>query len=117
MTSHAAASEGLPGVLGLVFFAFPLHPAARPGTSRADHLEMVDIPMLFLQGTRDTLSEVELIKPVVGKLGDRATLHLIEEADHSFHVLKRSGRTDDEVLREVAATVSKWTSKVIDGRR
>jgi uncharacterized protein len=117
MTSHAAVSGGLPGLLGLVFFAFPLHPAERPGTSRADHLATVEIPMLFLQGTRDTLSEVELIEPVVGHLGARAALHLIEGADHGFHVLKRSGRTNDEVLEEVATTVTDWTTSVSDSGR
>jgi len=117
MTSNAAASAGLPPVLGLVFFAFPLHPANRPGTSRADHLAKVPTPMLFLQGTRDALSDLELLRPVIDRLGSRATLHLLEGADHGFHVLKRSGRTDPEVLAEVAGTVRAWTSQVAEGTR
>jgi uncharacterized protein len=108
MTSEAAAQHPLDGVRGLVFFGFPLHPPNRPGTKRADHLLKVTIPMLFLQGARDTLADLKLLRPVSAKLGSRATLHVIEKADHSFHVLKSSGRSDAEVLRELAQTAASW---------
>ena len=102
MTSQAAAEHPLEGARGLVFFGFPLHPPNRPETKRADHLARVTLPMLFLQGTRDTLADLKLLRPVCAKLGSRATLRVIETADHSFHVLKSSGRNDAEVLRELA---------------
>lgn len=108
MTSNAASAEPLPGVRGLIFFGFPLHPAGKPGTVRGDHLAGVDIPMLFLQGTRDKLADLELLRPIVDDLGERATLHIVDGADHGFHVLKRSGRTDDEVLDELADTSADW---------
>lgn len=108
MTSRAAATAALAGVAGLVFLGFPLHPAGQPGVSRADHLARVDLPMLFLQGTRDTLADLTLLKPVVERLGERATLRVIEHADHMFHVLKRSGRTDEQVLDELAIAVAEW---------
>src|SRR5579863_101506 len=101
MTSQAQAVAPLPRVRGLAFVGFPLHPAGKPSTDRADHLAKVDIPMLFLQGTRDTLAEAELIAPAVQRLAPRATLHLVDGADHSFHVLARSGRNDREVLGEI----------------
>ncbi len=112
MTSQAAAQQPLDGVRGLVFFGFPLHPPNRPGTKRADHLAKVTVPMLFLQGTRDTLADLKLLRPVCAKLGSRATLHVIEKADHSFHVLKSSGRSDAEVLRELAETVVSWAERI-----
>src|SRR5437870_5917308 len=108
MTSQAAAQHPLDGVEGLVFFGFPLHPPKRPGTKRADHLAKVTIPTLFLQGTRDTLADLKLLRPICTKLGARATLHIIETADHSFHVLKSSGRTDADVLQELAETTVSW---------
>src|SRR5881296_2441646 len=108
MTSQAAARHPLNGVRGLVFFGFPLHPPNRPGTKRGDHLAKVTAPMLFLQGTRDTLADLKLLRPVCAKLGPRVTLHIIETADHSFHVLKKSGRSDAEVLRELAETTVLW---------
>jgi predicted alpha/beta-hydrolase family hydrolase len=108
MTSRAAAAAPLPGVAGLVFLGFPLHPAGQPGVSRADHLSRVELPMLFLQGTRDTLADLALLAPVVERLGERATLSVIEHADHSFHVLKRSGRTDEQVLDELAIAMAEW---------
>jgi len=108
MTSRAAADEPLTGVSGLVFLGFPLHPAGRPAVSRADHLDQVNLPMLFLQGTRDTLADLSLLRPVVERLGKRATLHVIEGADHMFHVLKRSGRTDEQVLDELADATAEW---------
>ena len=112
MTSQAAAEHPLDGVRGLVFFGFPLHPPNRPGTKRADHLARVTMPMLFLQGTRDALADLKLLRPLCAKLGSRATLHIIETADHSFHGLKRSGRSDAEVLRELAETAASWAEGI-----
>src|SRR5713226_8398202 len=112
MTSQAAAQHPLDGVRGLVFFGFPLHPPSRPGTKRADHLAKVTTPMLFLQGTRDTLADLSLLRPVCAKLGSRATLHVIETADHSFHMLKKSGRSDAEVLQELAETTASWAERI-----
>jgi len=112
MASQAAAQNLLDGVRGLVFFGFPLHPPNRPGTKRADHLAKVPQPMLFLQGTRDTLADLELLRPICAKLVPRATLHIIESADHSFHVLKSSKRTDAEVLRELAETAASWAERL-----
>src|SRR2546422_1537939 len=112
MTSQAAAQRPLDGVRGLVFFGFPLHPPNQPGTKRADHLAKVAMPMLFLQGTRDTFADLELWRPVCTKLGSRATLHVIETADHSFHVLKKSGRGDPEVLRELAEEAASWAEGI-----
>ena len=112
MTSQAAAQRPLHGVRGLVFFGFPLYPPKRPGTKRADHLAKVTIPMLFLQGTRDTLADLKLLRPVCAKLGSRATLRVIEAADHSFHVLKSSGRNDADVLRELAETAASWAEGI-----
>ena len=114
MTSQAAAQGLLEQVRGLVFFGFPLHPPNRPGTKRAEHLAKVSLPMLFLQGTRDTLADLTLLRPLCEKLGTRATLHIIPEADHSFHVLKRSGKTDDEVMKELAQTTVTWADKQKD---
>ncbi len=111
MTSQAAAQRPLDGVRGLVFFSFPLHPPNQPGTKRADHLAKVAMPMLFLQGTRDTFADLQLLRPVCTKLGSRATLHVIETADHSFHVPKKSGRTDPEVLRELAEKAASWAEE------
>ncbi len=108
MTTRAAAVEPLPGVMGFVLVGFPLHPAGQPATSRSQHLEQVPLPMLFLQGTRDTLADLDLMRGVCAGLGSRATLRVIEGADHGFHVLKRSGRTDAEVLDELAAAVPAW---------
>lgn len=112
MTSTAQAHAPLDGVRGLVFLGFPLHPAGRPGTTRAAHLERVTVPMLFLQGTRDSLAVLDLMRPVCDDLGARATLHVVDGADHSFAVLKRSGRTNAEVLTELAATTSAWTARL-----
>jgi uncharacterized protein len=111
MTSTAASEEALPGVRGLVFFGFPLHPPGKPATVRGDHLAGVGVPMLFLQGTRDKLAELDLLRPICGGLGDRATLHVVDGADHGFHVLKRSGRSDGEVLDELAVTAREWMLK------
>jgi uncharacterized protein len=111
MTSTAAAQHPLEGVRGLVFFGFPLHPPDRPGTKRGDHLVDVKLPMLFLQGTRDTFADLKLLRPICAKLGPTATLHVIEGADHSFHVLKSSGKTDAEVLQELVETTATWAQK------
>jgi len=104
MTSLAASKEPLPGVKGIVFFGFPLHPAGSPAVERGEHLAAVSNPMLFLQGTRDKLADLDLLGPVVERLGARASLHVVEGADHGFDVLKRSGRTSAEVLEELART-------------
>jgi len=112
MTSQAAAQHLLGGVRGLVFFGFPLHPPNRTGTKRADHLGKVSIPMLFLQGTRDALADLKLLRPICAKLGTRTRLHAIEKADHSFHVLKSSGRSDAEVLQELADTTACWADGI-----
>jgi len=112
MTSHAAAEGRLEGVRGLVFFGFPLHPPKAPGTKRADHLPKVPMHMLFLQGTRDELADLKLLRPICAKLGSRATLHIIESADHSFHVLKRSGTDDATVMKHLAETVASWADKL-----
>ena len=112
MTSQAAAEGLLEGVAGLVFFGFPLHPPNRPGTKRADHLAKVTLPMLFLQGTRDAFAGLELLRPTLAKLGSRATLHVIDGADHSFHVPKRSGKTDTDILAELAETTSSWSDNL-----
>lgn len=108
MTSLAASEGALEGVRGLAFIGFPLHLAGNPQTSRAAHLRHVEIPMLFLQGTRDTLANLEMLAPIVETL-PRATLHVVDGANHGFSVLKRSGRTDHEVLEELALTISEWT--------
>lgn len=108
MTSQAQAAASLPDVRGLAFIGFPLHPAGKPSVDRADHLARVDIPMLFLQGSRDGLAEVALIEGVVKHLGQRAALHLVDGADHSFHVLVRSGRNDGEVMNEILDAFAAW---------
>jgi predicted alpha/beta-hydrolase family hydrolase len=108
MTSQAQAALPLPGVGGLAFAGFPLHPAGKPSTDRAGHLSKIEIPMLFLQGTRDSLAEVPLIEGVVKRLGPLARLHLVDGADHSFHVLARSGRNDREVMGEILDAFAGW---------
>lgn len=112
MTSLAASEAPLPGVRGIAFVGFPLHPAGRPSTERADHLFSLTTPMLFMQGTRDKLAELELLEPICAKLGDAARLSIVEGADHGFHVLKRSGRTDDDVLDELARTLAKFAQEI-----
>ena len=108
MTSQAQAKAALEGVRGLVFFAFPLHPAGKPGTDRADHLEAVTVPMLFLQGTNDALAGLDLLRPVVEGLGVRGALVLADDADHSFHVPARTGRKDADVLNDLLARTVAW---------
>jgi predicted alpha/beta-hydrolase family hydrolase len=113
MTSGAQAAEPRDDVLGLVFLGFPLHPAGKPGRERAEHLADVDIPMLFLSGTRDALAELDHLEPVIKSLGKRATLKLFDPADHSFHVPAKSGRKDAEVLKEILDEFARWVDKVI----
>jgi predicted alpha/beta-hydrolase family hydrolase len=110
MTSRAVAAERPAGLRGLVFFGFPLHPAGRPGVDRADHLSAVRLPMLFLQGDRDALSNLDLLRPVCAALGGQATLRVVAGADHGFHVLKRSERDDAEVLDELADRTVAWAA-------
>lgn len=108
MTSQAQAAKRLTKVRGLAFLGFPLHAPNKPSTQRAEHLRQVDVPLLFLQGTRDKLADLSLLEPIVSDLGGRATLRRIEGADHGFHVLKRSGRSDDEALRELVDCLADW---------
>ncbi|MFN2400706.1 MAG: alpha/beta family hydrolase [Gemmatimonadaceae bacterium] len=108
MTSQAVSKKPLPGLQGLIFLGFPLHPPGRPGTERADHLAAVGIPMLFLQGTRDELADLTLLRAVCDRLGKNATLHVVDGADHSFKVLKRTGRSEPDILRELSRAVSRW---------
>jgi predicted alpha/beta-hydrolase family hydrolase len=110
MTSHAAAEGRLDRMRGIVFFGFPLHGAGKPGRARADHLREVRQPLLFLQGTRDALADLELLRPVCDELGARAQLHVVEGADHGFHVLKRSGRSDEQVIEELADRTSAFAA-------
>ncbi len=108
MTSLAAAQAGLDGVRGLIYFGFPLHAAGRPSADRAEHLARIHIPMLFLQGSRDTLAELKLLKPLCAKLGKGAELFILEGGDHSFHMSKSAGRSDEEVLDVVVQKVVQW---------
>jgi uncharacterized protein len=112
MTSQAQAIEPLPGVKGLAFLGFPLHPAGKPSVERAKHLSDVKIPMLFLQGTRDELAKLDLLQPVIDGLGARATLKLLQDADHSFHVPARTGRKDPEVRAEMLDALATWMERV-----
>jgi len=111
MTSTAQSEQPIDGVKGLVFFSFPLHPAGAPDTKRAEHLAAVKIPMLFLSGTRDALGELRLLEPAVKGLGKNATLHLLDTADHSFKILKRSRTSDEDVIAEAARIVSEWSAR------
>jgi len=113
MTSQAAAAGLLPEIRGIVFYGFPLHPPKQPGTKRADHLAQVEVPMLFLQGTRDPLAPLESIRAVCKKLARRATLLVIEGADHSFHVPKSTGKSDAEILRHLAQSTAAWMQKLL----
>ena len=111
MTSQSQALQPLPGVRGLAFLGFPLHPAGKPGVDRADHLTDVRIPMLFVSGSRDALAELDLLKPVVSELGDRATLHVVEHADHSFKVAAKSGRSGVEAEAEALDVLANWMAR------
>ena len=112
MTSQAQAKAPLGGVRGLAFFGFPLHPAGQPSRERAEHLAAVNIPMLFIQGTRDKLAELDLLNPVVADLGALAKLHLVQDADHSFHVPARSGRNDRAVMAEILDALVAWIAGI-----
>lgn len=113
MTSQAQAQAPLPVVRGLAFFGFPLHPPGRPSTERGAHLDGVACPMLFLQGTRDELADVDLLRSVTGRLGAGTTLALVDDADHAFHVRKSSGRNDPEVLDLLLDTTARWIDAVL----
>lgn len=108
MTSQAQADSPLPGVRGLAFLGFPLHPAGKPGIERAEHLARIEVPMLFISGDRDALAELDLLKPVVAGLGERASLHLVDHADHSFKVAAKSGRTPAEAEGEALDALANW---------
>ena len=112
MTSGAQAHEPLPGVRGLVFLGFPLHPPGRPGDERAAHLGDVHIPMMFLQGTRDDFADLKLLTPVVSRLGTRATLHLVQDGDHSFKPLKRTGKTSADVMSDLVDAIAGWVARL-----
>jgi predicted alpha/beta-hydrolase family hydrolase len=116
MTSLAQAEAPLEGVRGLVFFSFPLHPAGKPGTERAEHLSNVSVPMLFLSGTRDDLAELNLLRPVCERLGEKATLYLLETADHGFAVQKRSRPSAEDVFVEMARVLHAWISDTVDSK-
>jgi uncharacterized protein len=113
MSSQAQAEHPLPGVRGLVFLGFPLHPAGRPETTRAAHLVKVTIPMLFLQGTRDELATLSLLEPLIEQLRPRATLHLLQDADHSFHVPAKTGRKDPDVRAGALRTMTDWIDTIL----
>lgn len=117
MTSQAQAASPLPGVHGLVFLGFPLHPAGRPASERGKHLFAVQVPMLFIQGTRDALADLRLLQDLTHQLGPRATLRLIQDADHSFHVPARTGRKDPEVLAEALGAFAAWSERIIIQQR
>jgi uncharacterized protein len=112
MTSTAASEAPLKNVHGIVFFSFPLHSPGEPDTKRAEHLSAVTVPMLFLSGTRDELADLSLLQPVCKKLGKRATLHLLDTADHGFKVLKKSRKSEEDVFVEMARVVEEWASKL-----
>lgn len=113
MTSQAQAQEALPGVRGLVFLGFPLHAPRRTTVSRATHLDRVTVPMLFIQGTRDELADLDLMRGVCSSLGSRATLHIVESGDHSFKVLKRSGRDNESVMNDIRDTIARFMRSVL----
>jgi len=114
MTSLTYSQAPLSGVKGLIFLGFPLHPAGKPDTARAEHLSLVDAPMLFLQGPRDSLATPKLLVPIVKRLGKLATLHMVDGADHGFKVLKSSGRSEADVVQELAGVAATWMSRLID---
>jgi len=113
MTSLAAAKEPLDGIRGLIFFGFPLHAAGKPSTERGKHLAEISLPMLFLQGSRDMLADLKLLKPLCQRLGKRAELFVVDGGDHSVHMLKSSGRSDDTVLDQIVDEVAAWLSRLI----
>lgn len=114
MTSRSHAAQALPDLRGIAFLGFPLHPPEQPAIERAEHLAAAAGPLLFLQGTRDDLADLSLLRPVIKKLGSRAKLHIVEGADHGFDVLVRSGRTHDQVIDELARTITEWIDAILD---
>ncbi|HEX7337605.1 MAG TPA: alpha/beta family hydrolase [Gemmatimonadales bacterium] len=116
MTSAAAARGLLPAVKGLAFLGFPLHPPGQPGTERADHLDQVHVPMLFLQGTRDPFARLDLLEPVCRRLGPRSALHLVQGGDHSFAVPRSTGRSPADVVEELAHTLAQWARSLVSGK-
>jgi predicted alpha/beta-hydrolase family hydrolase len=112
MTSTASSESPIDGVRGLVLFSFPLHQPGKPETKRAEHLGAVTVPMLFLSGTRDEMADPALLQSVCKKLGKRATLHPLDTADHGFHILKRSRKSEEDVFVEMARVVREWASKL-----
>ena len=112
MTSTAESQEHLPDVKGIVFFGFPLHPPGKPTSERAEHLFKVSLPMLFLQGTRDSLADLKLLIPICKKLGEKAHLHIIEDANHSFNMPKGSAKNNDKVIKELGSKVKEWADKL-----
>lgn len=112
MTTTAASEEPLENVVGIVLFSFPLHMPGKPDTNRAEHLSNVTVPILFLSGTRDTLAELGLLQPVVKKLGKQATLHLLDTADHSYKILKKTRKSDEDVFAEMARVTKDWAAKI-----
>lgn len=113
MTSQAQAIEPLEGVLGLAFLGFPLHPSGKPSAARAEHLPKIRIPMLFVQGTRDKLADPALLAGVTKGLGRNASVHMVDQADHAFHVPARSGRTDSDVVAEIADAFAAWIARIL----
>jgi predicted alpha/beta-hydrolase family hydrolase len=113
MTSSAQAESSLAGIRGLVFLGFPLHLPGDPSNARSDHLNDVDVPMLFVQGTRDRLAEMDRMAAVVESLGDRAELRVVQDADHGFDVLKRTGKSIAEIYDDMAVVVRSWTDTIL----
>ena len=113
ISSQVVASDAPPLIEGLVFLGFPLHAPKQPSVTRSEHLSSIRVPMLFLQGTRDDLADLDLFEPIIRRLGRIATLHTVQGGDHSFRVLKRSGRTEHEVMQELAEAISTWTRRVL----
>ena len=111
MTSLAAAKAPLDGVRGLIFFGFPLHAAGMPGTARGNHLAEISLPLLFLQGSRDALADLKLLRPLCRRLGQRAELFVVDGGDHSFHMLKSAKRSDDEALNAAVEKAAGWMKK------
>ena len=114
MTSQAQAADPLDEIQGLVFFGFPLHPPGKPSAERGAHLDDVRVPMVFLQGTRDEFATSSLLQSLIKRLGSRATLGLFQDANHSFHIPARTGRTDAQIRAELAVTVAQWMKAVLD---
>jgi len=112
IASHVAAHDSPASLRGLVFLGYPLHAPKKPATKRGEHLSQIQKPMLFVQGTRDDLADLDLLRPIVSKIGNLATMHVVEGGDHSFKVLKRSGRTQESVMNEVADAISRWATRI-----